>query len=587
MTGSAVLPEEPDPVQEQPAPEQETARPTRWRPRWPPFRRATRVLRVTADVLAVLLIWFALLAPERAYRLSPEAFLRIPLEGLVLVALALVLPARWRRVLAAVVGVLLGLLTLLKLLDMGFYQAFDRPFSLATDRGYLGPAVSLLDVTVGRAVAILAVVLVVVLLVVLLVGLPLSIARLTGLLARHKETSLRVVAALTMLWVVCATFQLRLGEAGPVASTSAAGLAVEHVRATADDVRDEQEFADAAATDRFRGAEESDLLAGLRGKDVLLVFIESYGRVALEGRESARIRDLLDSGTVRLQRQGYSSRSAWVTSSTFGGLSWLAHAALQSGLWIDNQQRYDSLLASNRLTLTRAFSEGGWRTIALLPAAGEQWPEGKKFYGYDKVYNRWRLGYEGPRFGFSKMPDQFALEAFQRLELARADRGPVMAEIDLASSHQPWNKVPRFVPWAQLGDGSLYEQMWEDVSVPLGELLSDPERVKAAYRSSIVYTLRSLVSFVETYGDEDLVMVVLGDHQPETRVTGHGASRDVPISVIAHDEAVLDRISPWSWQDGLRPRPGTPVWRMDAFRDKFFAAFGRAEQAASPSPRSP
>ena len=136
----------------------------------------------------------------------------------------------------AVVGVLLGLLTLLKLLDMGFYQAFDRPFSLATDRGYLGPAVSLLDVTVGRTVAVLAVVLVVVLLVVLLVGLPLSMIRLTGLLARHKEKALRVVAALSVLWVVFASFQVRLGEADPVASTSAAGLAVKHARATADDV---------------------------------------------------------------------------------------------------------------------------------------------------------------------------------------------------------------------------------------------------------------------------------------------------------------------------------------------------------------
>jgi hypothetical protein len=538
-------------------------------------------------VLAVALIWIALLAPERAYRLSPEAFLRIPLEGLVVVALALVLPSSWRRVLAAVAGLLLGLLTLLKLLDMGFYQAFDRPFSLATDRGYLGPALSLLDVTVGRTVAVLAVILVVVLLVVLLVGLPLSIARLTGLLARHKEKSLRVVAALTVLWVVCATFHVQFGQAEEVASTSAAGLTVKHVGATADDVRDEQAFEDAAAKDQFRGAIQSDLLAGLQGKDVLLVFIESYGRVALEGKESARIRDLLDTSTVRLQREGYSSRSAWMTSSTFGGLSWLAHAALQSGLWIDNQQRYDSLLASNRLTLTRAFRKGGWRTVAMLPSAGEQWPEGKRFYGFDKVYNRWRLGYEGPRFGFSKMPDQFALEAFQRLELGRDGRGPVMAELDLASSHQPWNKIPRLVPWSQLGDGSLYDQMWEEVSVPLGELLSDPERVKAAYRTSIVYTLRSLVSFVETYGDEDLVMVVLGDHQPETRVTGHGASRDVPITVIAHDEAVLDRIATWGWQDGLRPRQGAPVWRMDAFRDRFFAAFSQSEPTASPSPRTP
>ena len=48
----------------------------------------------------------------------------------------------------------------------------------------------------------------------------------------------------------------------------------------------------------------------------------------------------------------------------------------------------------------------------------------------------------------------------------------------------------------------------------------------------------------------------------------------MPITIIAHDPAVLDRISGWGWQDGLRPEPDAPVWPMDAFRDRFFAAFG-------------
>jgi hypothetical protein len=49
---------------------------------------------------------------------------------------------------------------------------------------------------------------------------------------------------------------------------------------------------------------------------------------------------------------------------------------------------------------------------------------------------------------------------------------------------------------------------------------------------------------------------------------------DVPVSVIAHDPAVLRRIDTWHWQDGLRPRPDAPVWRMDAFRSRFLSAFG-------------
>ena len=68
-------------------------------------------------------------------------------------------------------------------------------------------------------------------------------------------------------------------------------------------------------------------------------------------------------------------------------------------------------------------------------------------------------------------------------------------------------------------------------------------------------------------------MVVLGDHEPVTTVSGTTSSREVPISVIARDPSVLRRIDGWHWQAGLRPRTDTPVWPMDAFRDRFLAAF--------------
>ena len=83
-----------------------------------------------------------------------------------------------------------------------------------------------------------------------------------------------------------------------------------------------------------------------------------------------------------------------------------------------------------------------------------------------------------------------------------------------------------------------------------------------------------MFSFVRRYGDDKLVLVVLGDHQPATLVTGHGASHDVPISVIAHDPKVIDRIAGWDWQDGMLPDPQAPVWPMAAFRDRFLTAFG-------------
>ena len=62
---------------------------------------------------------------------------------------------------------------------------------------------------------------------------------------------------------------------------------------------------------------------------------------------------------------------------------------------------------------------------------------------------------------------------------------------------------------------------------------------------------------MQNYHDDNLVLVVLGDHQPATIVSAATApSHDVPISIIAHDPAVLHRISGWGWQDGLRPGAG-------------------------------
>ena len=56
---------------------------------------------------------------------------------------------------------------------------------------------------------------------------------------------------------------------------------------------------------------------------------------------------MLDAGTGRLRAAGFSSRSAFLTSPTFGAASWLAHATLQSGLWVDSQQRYDQLTGAS------------------------------------------------------------------------------------------------------------------------------------------------------------------------------------------------------------------------------------------------
>jgi hypothetical protein len=162
------------------------------------------------------------------------------------------------------------------------------------------------------------------------------------------------------------------------------------------------------------------------------------------------------------------------------------------------------------------------------------------------------------------MPDQYVLLGLQRLELARP-HAPLFAEIDLVSSHTPWTRIPPFIPWERVGDGSIFDRL------PVDRVgLTDTQQ---GYATSIRYTLRTLFSFVQRYGRKNLVLVVLGDHQP-SRVVGGRPGHDVPISIVAHDPAVLTRIADWGWVDGMRPDATAPVWRMSAFRNRFFAAFG-------------
>lgn len=538
-----------------------------------PGRVRTRIAAVVTT-LAILLVWVALVAPDQPSRLTPSTFVRLPLEGIVVIALALALPATARRLLAWVVGPALGLLVIVTILDIGFYATFDRPFDPVGDWSYTGIGIETLRDSIGRTGANLAVVGAAVLGVAVFVLTTLAVLRLTRVVAVHRRWSLQAVTALGVVWVLCWVFGAQLVSDAPIASASAAGLAVHEVRAVRAGLQDKAIFADEIGRDRFRDTPGDQLLTGLHGKDVIVAFVESYGKVAVQGSSfSPRLDAALDKGTKRLQAAGFSSRSAFLTSSTFGGASWLAHSTLHSGLWVDSQRRYYQLVTTDRFTLSKAFKRAGWRTVDDVPSNNRDWPQGSSFYRYDKVYDRRNVGYRGPRFAYASMPDQYVFSALHRLELAKRDRRPVFAEVDLVSSHAPWTRIPQLIDWGDVGNGSVFNSIPVD-QVTKAALWSDPERVRAAYGRSIEYTLNTLVSFVQHYGDDDLVLVVLGDHQPWTIVSGPGPSHDVPISVIAHDPAVLDQIAGWGWEDGMRPGPQAPVWPMNAFRDRFLSAFG-------------
>ncbi len=532
-----------------------------------------RAVAAAVTAVAFLLVHLALALPREVDQLTPAALVRIPVEGLLGVALLLVLPPRIRRVVAAVGGAALGVLTILKVFDMGFLSVLGRPFDPVFDWVLLDNAREFLEESVGAAGAVGAAVAAVVLVVVVVVATTLAMLRIGRVVGRHRPAAAKAVAVLSVAWVALLAVGAQLVAPVPVASRSAAALAYEKARQVPASLRDGHEFATEAAVDAFRSTPAADLLTALRGKDVVLTFVESYGRSAVEDpRYAPTIDPVLDAGTARLAAAGFAARSGWLTSPVAGGGSWLAHSTFHSGLKIDNQQRHRSLVASDRLTLSSAFRQAGWETTSVMPATTRAWPEGA-FFGIDRVHDGPNLGYRGPNFSFSPMPDQYALAQFERLEHGRTDRGPLLGQIELTSSHMPWTPFPRAVDWNAVGDGSVFASQVEGAE-PADEVWKNDDRVRAVYRDSTAYSLDTLISYVERYGDDRTVLVFLGDHQPPSIITGDDASHDVPITIVARDPAVLDRIAGWHWDAGLKPGPQAPVWPMESFRDRFLTAFG-------------
>jgi phosphatidylglycerophosphate synthase len=539
-----------------------------------------RVLRRLTAVGAGVVVWGVLVAPDRLERLTPSAFLRVPVEGLVLVAIALVLPARPRRIVAIVAGVLFGVLAVFKVFDIVLYQEFARPFNPVLDWGNVGPAVGVVRDSIGTVATGVALVVVLLGLALVVVLVTVAAVRLTSATARHRRNSAGGVAVLGLVAVVAATLSIQVSPGEPLASTSTVGLAASQVHDAQTSVRDQQQFEDTIhASDPYASIPTSDLLTGLRGKDVIIAFVESYGQVAVQGTSfSPGVDAVLRSGTTALTQAGYQTRSAFLTSPTFGGISWLAHSTLQSGLWVNNQQRYNQLVASNRYTLSDAFKQAGWRTVSDVPSDNKAWPPGTSFYHYDQLYDRRNVGYHGPTFSYASMPDQFTLAAFQRLEL-QPGHSPVMAEMDFVSSHTPWTPQPRMVPWDQLGDGSIFDPMPAQGLAP-SVAWRNASTVQQLYGQSIQYTMTALTQWITRLNDPNLVVIALGDHQPATTVSGAGANHEVPISIITADPKVIADVASWNWQSGLLPSSDAPVGSMDAFRNRFLSAFSSRSQAA-------
>ncbi|MEX2528095.1 MAG: sulfatase [Gemmatimonadota bacterium] len=507
----------------------------------------------------------------------------VAVEALLVVGTLSLLPRRnWALWMAAVTGLLVLPILVLALADATARLSLARPLNLYLDFRLAGAVVNLMTGSLGPGKAVLWG-----------VGLTLGILGATGSLVAlflrlpsgPGLTPLRYAGMAALLVGSLGLVQARVpGVLVPAGVAGASLLPFQAATPLVDLVFEQHRYLMQMLGERERFAGEMEaapadyahlpgLLEGLGGRDVVMAFVESYGMSSQDDpRYAPLVRPRLDSLEVRMSRAGLTLATGQLEAPIQGGQSWLGHGSVLTGLWLSNQFRYELYLAGNRENLVDDFHRGGYASVAIMPAITMAWPEGERF-GYNRIFPRQDIPYRGPPLNWVTMPDQFTW-CFLEHDVRRRDRErPLFMEVALISSHAPWTPIlPVLSGCDEVGDGSVF-QPWADAGERPEELWLDTERVREHFALAVDYALHAAMVYAETYVDDGLVLIVLGDHQPAPLITGDSASMAVPVHIIAQDPEVVRPFLEWGFSPGAYPDPQLPVLRMDAFRDWFVRAF--------------
>jgi len=507
--------------------------------------------------------WLAL------FKLSPEVL------GIMMIPLAAAwMGLRFHPALYLPLTTFVIFLRLFRIGDILVPMYFFRPFNLFLDAQFVPDLVHLLYTTFSLKTFIFAAILTVILLAGISWGVWLSFKTIHNFLAYHRNR--RIVLLLIAAGLMALPYLPDGGIRSP-GKFLAKGFFHRVV--------EEFNFILHVKGHRARqlGVIESAMKAGeqipssldkLHGADVFILFVESYGHtIFADRRHFAKIEPALDGIEKNLEGHGFSVSSTFLTSPTYGGTSWLAHATLAGGVKLNSHMHYNLMITSKTKTLARFFNEAGYRTISAMPGTQWPWPQGA-FFGYQQKYYAWNFDYHGPMYGWSSMPDQYVLDFIYRHEVQNRTQ-PLFIEFILVTSHAPFHRQPPYLnDWSQIGNGAVYQEK-NVITFPI--VWPDLSNAAEGYVTAISYELNVISEFLIRYLDDNALIIILGDHQPNVQITGKNQPWSVPVHVISRNNEFLEPFRKRGYSPGLIPTQPPPHRGMETFLYDFLADFSTPE----------
>ncbi|RMG21054.1 MAG: hypothetical protein D6729_01640 [Deltaproteobacteria bacterium] len=258
--------------------------------------------------------------------------------------------------------------------------------------------------------------------------------------------------------------------------------------------------------------------------DIYLVVLESYGMVLAEDPGLApRWHAYLEAWERRLRAAGFLLSSGQSVSPCVGGESWLASTSILEGIRTTSQHRYRQVVATRPYGMPRFFAERGYATVGIQPANRAR--PGIPLvdpYGWQHPVFFEQLAYHGPSFGWGVVPDEYSLR-YAYDQVIRPLPAPRFVYFATVSTHAPWTAIPQITgdwrvlpPAPEVGaraDAPFLDRLLYKLRRRLrrpGDFRFDAE----AYFAAIRYDLEVLFRFLLERAGEDVVLLIVGDHQP-------------------------------------------------------------------------
>jgi hypothetical protein len=164
------------------------------------------------------------------------------------------------------------------------------------------------------------------------------------------------------------------------------------------------------------------------------------------------------------------------------------------------------------------------------------------------------------------------------LEFDAADRQPRFVVFPTSTTHAPFGPVAPYLPdWETVLKPGAFTPDQVARAMAAGPDLTN---LSPSYAQAMGYEFTTFAGYVRQHRGRDLVMILVGDHQPVAAVSGRGASRDVPIHVVARPGTVIDRLRRAGFAAGIDP-DRRPIGPMHGLVPLLLETFGPLAPAGS------